>query len=66
MSEQTAGRPDDTCGRCGARRPADPDSTLSALAWSAQHERGTVRWLCPDCARKHVRDIEAKLPDEFW
>jgi len=63
MSEQTAGRPGETCGRCGVSQSADP---ASALAWAAQHERGTVRWLCPDCARKHVRDIEAKLPDEFW
>jgi hypothetical protein len=29
-------------------------------------ERGTIRWLCPDCARRHVRDIEGKLPDEYW
>jgi hypothetical protein len=29
-------------------------------------ERGTLRWLCPDCARQHVRDIEGKLPDEYW
>ena len=21
---------------------------------------------CPECGRRHVRDIEGKLPDEYW
>jgi len=37
-----------------------------ALAWVSTRERGALRWLCPDCARQHVRDIEGKLPDEYW
>jgi hypothetical protein len=37
-----------------------------ALAWVSTRERGVLRWLCPDCARQHVRDIEGKLPDEYW
>ena len=53
------------CTRCGrTRRPDDDPAT--ALAWVSTRERGTLRWLCPDCARQHVRDIEGKLPDEYW
>jgi hypothetical protein len=52
------------CRVCGtARDPRDPD----ALAWA--HERdpdGREHRLCPPCARRHVRDIEAKLPHEWW
>lgn len=54
----------ESCTRCGRLRPAE-DPT-AALAWVASRERGTQTWLCPDCARQHVRDIEGKLPDEYW
>lgn len=54
----------DTCVVCGAERdPRDPDS----LAWSVEREAdGPVRWLCPPCVRRHVRDIEAKLAPDWW
>lgn len=29
-------------------------------------ERGRDGRLCPACARRHVRDIEAKLDVEWW
>ncbi|MGA6166930.1 hypothetical protein [Amycolatopsis magusensis] len=51
------------CSRCGARRGADP---AEAMTWSTQVDRGVRRWLCPNCSRNHVRDIEGKLPDEYW
>ncbi|MGC7102184.1 hypothetical protein ACPZ19_46575 [Amycolatopsis lurida] len=51
------------CARCGTRRSEDP---AQALTWSTQVERGVRQWLCPDCSRTHVRDIEGKLPDEYW
>ena len=54
-----------TCVRCARQR----DSrllTADALAWVSERDRGAVRWLCPDCARAHARDIEAKLPQEYW
>jgi hypothetical protein len=48
------------CAQCGAEQ--DP---ASALAWS--FEPGPdPRWLCPECARRHVREIEAKLAPEGW
>ncbi|MEV6880018.1 hypothetical protein [Amycolatopsis sp. NPDC051128] len=53
------------CTRCGRGRSAD-DDPATALAWVSTRERGVLRWLCPDCARQHVRDIEGKLPDEYW
>lgn len=53
-----------TCTRCGRSRADAPPA--EALAWSMQVERGGQTWLCPACARTHVRDIEGKLPDEYW
>ncbi|MGW3966861.1 hypothetical protein ACWED2_44080 [Amycolatopsis sp. NPDC005003] len=53
------------CTRCGRTRAAGEDPA-TALAWVSTRERGSLRWLCPDCARQHVRDIEGKLPDEYW
>lgn len=54
-----------TCSRCGTNRDAEEDPAL-ALAWASEREHGVLRWLCPRCAREHVRDIEGKLPDEYW
>lgn len=51
------------CGRCGRQRESDQ---LAAMAWVHERDNGRERWLCPDCARTHVRDIESKLPDEWW
>jgi hypothetical protein len=53
------------CTRCGRTRGTDEDPA-TALAWVSSRERGGLRWLCPACARQHVRDIEGKLPDEYW
>ena len=39
---------------------------LQALAWSVENGARARIWLCPACARVHVRDIEGKLPDEYW
>jgi hypothetical protein len=52
------------CRQCGATR--DPRSA-DALAWARERDAdGREHWLCPPCARRHVRDIEAKLPREWW
>ena len=49
-----------SCSLCGAAQEA-----ATALEWV--HEPGPEpRSLCPDCARRHVRDIEAKLAPEWW
>ncbi|HET8641703.1 MAG TPA: hypothetical protein VFM37_07180 [Pseudonocardiaceae bacterium] len=52
-----------TCTRCGRQRP---NEALTALTWVREHDRRGVRWLCPDCARTHVRDIESKLDQDWW
>lgn len=50
-----------SCLRCAS--PRGPAS----LAWACEREAGgRVRWLCPDCARRHARDIEARLPHDWW
>jgi hypothetical protein len=55
--------PDVTCVRCAAERdPRDP----AALAWASERDGDRTIWLCPDCARHHVRDIEARLTREWW
>jgi hypothetical protein len=53
-----------TCERCGATvEPGDP----ARLAWSLEREAGSKETvLCPTCARAHVRDIEARLPRDWW
>jgi hypothetical protein len=51
------------CWRCAAVR--DPDAP-AAVAWGLDRADGELRWLCPACVREHARDIEAKLPDEWW
>lgn len=53
-----------TCSRCGRSR--DEDSPAIALAWVLETEGGRRVWLCAECARQHVRDIEGKLPHEYW
>ncbi|WAL64758.1 hypothetical protein ORV05_27965 [Amycolatopsis cynarae] len=53
------------CARCGIRR-RDEDDPSAALAWVFERVKGGVRWLCVRCARDHARDIEGKLPEEYW
>lgn len=52
------------CARCGRSRAEAPSE--EALAWVMTHDKRGRSWLCPACARAHVRDIEGKLPDEYW
>lgn len=52
-----------TCSVCGRARV---DSSDDALTWVFEVTDGRRSWLCPDCARVHVRDIESKLDRDFW
>jgi hypothetical protein len=48
------------CQLCGQAVPDAP------VTWMLEHgPRGPV-WTCPDCARAHLRSIEAKLDQEYW
>ena len=49
------------CRQCGK-----PASGPTELGWVVDATpRGTV-YTCPDCARQHLRAIEAKLDQEWW
>ncbi|WP_199434333.1 hypothetical protein [Qaidamihabitans albus] len=52
------------CSVCGDRQ--DPEDEMRALTWVRENDQGRARWLCPRCASRHVRDIESKLPVEYW
>jgi hypothetical protein len=52
------------CRVCGAVRD---NGQASALSWVCERRpEGRPVWLCERCARAHLRDIESKLPDEWW
>jgi hypothetical protein len=55
---------DATCSRCGRSKAAA--APVEALAWVSERQGERMTWLCPACARTHVRDIEGKLPEEYW
>jgi len=51
------------CDACGTALPA---SAADQLAWSVGREQGRPVHTCPDCARRFLRSIEAKLESEWW
>jgi hypothetical protein len=53
-----------SCLNCG--RTMQNDSPAETLAWAVEMRGDRRAWLCPSCARAHVRDIESKLPTEHW
>jgi hypothetical protein len=52
------------CARCGQNRAAA--APIEALTWVCDRQGARTTWLCPTCARTHVRDIEGKLPEAYW
>jgi predicted RNA-binding Zn-ribbon protein involved in translation (DUF1610 family) len=50
-----------SCSSCGVT--ADD---WMALGWTTSKEDGRTSYLCPDCARRNIRAIEGKLPEEYW
>jgi predicted RNA-binding Zn-ribbon protein involved in translation (DUF1610 family) len=54
----------ESCSRCGTT--ADAPEGGSPEGWSFAVEEGRVHWLCPECARRNIRAIEGKLPEEWW
>lgn len=46
----------------GCARPRT-ETDARGVAWSSQHgPDGTVGYICPDCTRAEVRQVEAGLP----
>jgi hypothetical protein len=59
----------ETCSICG--RVADPvEDGDPPPKWSADiietHDGHHTRWVCPECTRRYVRSIEAKLDQQWW
>ncbi len=54
--------PPTACSLCDA--PAD--DPLAVLTWALEVEDDEHRWMCLDCARDHVRDIEGRLAIDSW
>lgn len=55
--------PPSTCALCGdaAEDPA------SVLTWTLDvGDDGEWEWICPECSRIHLRDIEARLRQDAW
>jgi hypothetical protein len=52
------------CRECGTAR--DPGAAGGLAGLRERDPDGHEYWLCPTCARRHVRDIEARLPHEWW
>ncbi|GAB3703863.1 hypothetical protein [Mariniluteicoccus flavus] len=51
------------CAGCGRRA----DGPTAPWTWSrTTDDRGRESLLCETCVRTHARDIEAKLPDDWW
>ena len=55
-----------TCSRCGATSDDDGAGDGLPPGWSLATSRRGVDRLCAGCTREHVRDIEAKLDEEWW
>ncbi|SHF81223.1 hypothetical protein SAMN05443575_0961 [Jatrophihabitans endophyticus] len=56
------------CSLCGraADAEAEGDPPLGWSADRAEGAEGAVRWICPQCTRRYVRAIEAKLDQAWW
>jgi hypothetical protein len=56
------------CTRCGAEAEgADLAEGIMPLGWMVERDgRRGVTVVCPDCARRHARDIEGKLDASWW
>jgi hypothetical protein len=53
-----------SCSLCGTTVEVEGDAV--PLGWSPNFTERGVLWQCGDCVREHVRNIEAKLPEELW
>jgi hypothetical protein len=55
-----------TCERCGTVDDADAGGEGLPLGWSLVTTHRGLGRLCLGCTRAHVRDIEAKLDEDWW
>jgi hypothetical protein len=55
-----------TCTRCGVVDAEDAGGEGLPAGWSLESSARGVGRLCAVCTRAHVRDIEARLDEEWW
>lgn len=55
-----------TCTRCGTQSEDDGHGEGVPPGWSLSSSTRGVDRLCGACTRAHVRDIEAKLDEDWW
>jgi hypothetical protein len=56
------GEPPSVCALCGV----EADDEAAVLTWTLDVQDDTWEWICPECSRVHLRDIEARLKHEEW
>ncbi|MYS21118.1 hypothetical protein GA0115240_12565 [Streptomyces sp. DvalAA-14] len=59
-SQTTTTQTTTTCARCGHTAEGLP------LTWVCSVENGGRLYFCDDCARRHLRSIEARLDSAWW
>ena len=52
------------CSRCGTSERCLAGGIPAG--WSLATEGARIQYICADCARRNLRAIEAKLPEEYW
>lgn len=58
-----AGDPPSTCALCGTAA----DDEAAVLTWTLDVQGDDDwEWICPECSRVHLRDIEARLRHDEW
>lgn len=53
-----------SCRLCGTMERC-PEGGLPP-GWSIFVEERGVEYMCSECARRNIRAIEGKLPEEWW
>lgn len=55
--------PPSTCALCGD----EADDPAAVLTWTLDaRDDDTWEWICTECSRVHLRDIEARLRQDEW
>lgn len=52
------------CRLC--HKSTEPAPGCVPLGWTVDLSQGDVKYLCRDCARRNLREIESKLGEEWW
>lgn len=51
-----------TCAVCGKA----VDDPAAVLTWVLEHSDEGYRWICLQCSREHLREIEARMDADEW